>query len=195
MLKKVLIVAAVVVAAVVVTVARQPEDFSVTRSLAIDTSKTAIFPHINNFHNWAAWSPWTKLDSTATTEFEGSEEGVGAVMKWSSSHKEVGAGSLTITESSLDNSIKMALEMVKPYVGKSDIEFSFEAVNDKQTIVTWSMKGKKNFTAKFVGLFQDCNKMVGAKFEEGLANLRQVAEGKEAPAAAVEAVKTEVISN
>lgn len=190
MLKKILIVAVVAIAALVVIISKQPSDFSVSRNLAMDASKSAVFAHVNNFHKWHAWSPWAKLDANAKTEFEGAEEGVGAVMKWSSTHKEVGAGSLKITDSSLDQTIKMTLEMVKPYAGVSEVEFSFEGLNDKQTVVTWSMKGKKNFFAKAVGLFHDCSKMVGDKFEEGLSNLRNVVEGK---VPATEEVKTEEV--
>jgi hypothetical protein len=193
MLKKILIVAAVAVAALVVVIAKQPSDFNVSRNVAMDATKSAIFSHVNNFHKWEAWSPWAKIDPTATTEFEGAEEGVGAVMKWSSNHKEVGAGSMKIIESSLDNSIKIELEMVKPYSGKSEVEFKLEELNEKQTLVTWSMKGQKSFFAKAFGLFQDCSKMVSEQFDAGLSNLRAVAESKAPTAEVSEEVKTETV--
>ena len=36
------------------------------------------------------------------------------------------------------------------------------------------MSGARNFMFKAVGLFMDCDKMVGDQFEQGLANLQAV---------------------
>ena len=44
------------------------------------------------------------------------------------------------------------------------------------TAVAWSMDGKNNFIAKAVGLFVNCDKLVGGDFEKGLASLKSVAE-------------------
>jgi hypothetical protein len=38
------------------------------------------------------------------------------------------------------------------------------------------MAGQNNFVGKAIGLFVNCDKMVGEKFEQGLANLRAVTE-------------------
>ena len=40
------------------------------------------------------------------------------------------------------------------------------------------MSGKNNFVFKAVGLFMNCDKMVGPQFEEGLANLGKVVAAK-----------------
>ncbi len=42
--------------------------------------------------------------------------------------------------------------------------------------MTWIMTGKNNFLSKAVGLFLDCDRLVGADFEKGLASLKQLAE-------------------
>jgi hypothetical protein len=47
-----------------------------------------------------------------------------------------------------------------------------------QTHVTWGMSGKNNLFMKAMGLFVDCDKMMGANFEKGLANLQVVTESK-----------------
>ena len=38
------------------------------------------------------------------------------------------------------------------------------------------MSGKNTFLFKAVGLFMDCDKMLGDQFEQGLAQLKTVAE-------------------
>ena len=190
MLKKVLIALAVVVVVLLAVIAKQPEDFNVSKSLAMDAAKADIFPHINNLHNWNAWSPWAKIDPNAQTSFEGAEAGVGAIMKWSSDNNEVGEGSMKIVGGSLNESVRLELEMTEPVSATNVIEFTLKEVNEKQTVVTWTMTGKKGFVAKAMGLFHDCAAKVGEKFDEGLNNLRKVVETKnsvvEAAPAAVE---------
>ena len=43
------------------------------------------------------------------------------------------------------------------------------------TDVTWSMQGRAPYMAKVMGLFMDCDNMVGSQFEEGLAKLKALA--------------------
>ena len=38
------------------------------------------------------------------------------------------------------------------------------------------MFGKNNFMGKAMGLIMDCDKMLGGQFEQGLANMKSVAE-------------------
>jgi hypothetical protein len=42
------------------------------------------------------------------------------------------------------------------------------------------MNGPANFISKLMGVFIDMDKMVGRDFEDGLQNLRQLAEGSHA---------------
>ena len=56
-------------------------------------------------------------------------------------------------------------------------EFTFKPEGD-QTVVTWGMTGKNNFMFKVVGLFMNSDRMVGGMFEEGLANLKTIAEAE-----------------
>ena len=49
------------------------------------------------------------------------------------------------------------------------------------SFVTWAMDGNHNFIGKAFGLFMDMDKMLGTDIEKGLAQLKTVAEGKQAP--------------
>lgn len=44
------------------------------------------------------------------------------------------------------------------------------------TIVTWRMTGKNTLMAKVFGLFVEMEKLIGADFERGLADLKKLAE-------------------
>jgi len=174
MLLKILIVFAVIIVAFLVVVALQPAQFRVTRTATIAGPPQAVFPHVNELRKWDAWSPWAKLDPNAKNSFEGPSAGAGAVMAWAG-NKQVGEGRMTITESRPNERVVFRLEFYKPMAGTCDAEFTFKA-EGSQTVVSWTMTGKNNFMAKAVGLFMNCEKMVGGQFEQGLAAMKSVVE-------------------
>lgn len=161
-----------VVAVFVVYVALQPAAFRITRSALIAATPAALFAQVNDFHRWAAWSPWARLDLTAKNVFEGPVEGVGAGFRWDG-NKKVGTGAMTIIESRPGELIRIRLEFLKPFAATNITEFTFVPAGG-QTQVTWTMTGVNTFIAKAVGVFMNCDKMVGGMFEEGLENLRIV---------------------
>jgi uncharacterized protein YndB with AHSA1/START domain len=174
MLKRILIGLVVLVVVFLIIVAMQPADFRVTRSVTVNAPPAIVFAQVNDFHKWDAWSPWAKLDPNAKTSFEGPAAGEGAVFRWAG-NKEVGEGSMTITESHPTDLIRIKLEFLKPFKAINTSEFTFTPQGD-QTRVTWSMFGKNNFIAKAISLFIDCDKMVGGMFEKGLAQMKTVTE-------------------
>jgi Polyketide cyclase / dehydrase and lipid transport. len=173
-MKKFLIALAVIVLGFVIVVALRPSEFRVIRSATLAAPPEAVFAQVNDFHNWNSWSPWAKLDPAAKNSFEGPAAGNGAVFRWDG-NKDVGAGSMTILDSRPPNSIKIQLDFIKPFKGTSTAEFTFKPQGE-QTLVTWSMYGKNNFIAKAIGLFIDCDKMIGGMFEQGLANMKSQVE-------------------
>jgi len=174
MLKKILIALAVIVVVFVGVVAMQPSEFRVVRSATMSAPAPAVFAQVNDFHHWEAWSPWAKLDPAAKNSFEGPSAGIGAIFRWAG-NKEVGEGSMTITESRPSDLIRIKLEFLKPFAATNSAEFTFKPEGN-QTAVTWSMAGKNNFISKAICLFMNMDKMVGGKFEEGLAKMRSIVE-------------------
>jgi uncharacterized protein YndB with AHSA1/START domain len=174
MTKKVLIGLALVLAAFAVVVAMQPADMHVARSMTIDAPSDAVFAQVNDFRNWQAWSPWEKLDPNLQRTYSGAESGKGAVYHWSG-NAEVGEGQMTIEESRPNELIHIRLEFLKPFAATNAAEFTFAPQGDG-TEVTWTMTGEKNFVCKGMCLFMDMDAMIGADFEKGLAQLKDVAE-------------------
>lgn len=166
----------VILALALVAVSMQPSQFAVSRSILIDAARADVFPHVNNLHKWESWSPWAKLDPNAKSEFEGAEEGIGALMRWDG-NKDVGQGSMEIIESIPAEFIKFQLVFLKPMAATNYATFRFDVEND-MTKVTWTMTGHNNFVGKAVGLIMNCDKMVGGYFEKGLSSLKAVAEQK-----------------
>ncbi len=155
-------------------VALQPSEFRVVRSGNIAAPTADVFPHVNDFHKWQAWSPWAKLDPMAKNTYAGAPAGQGAIFSWAGDGN-VGEGSMTMTESRPNDLISIQLEFRRPFKATNTAEFSFKP-DGNQTVVTWSMSGRKNFIVKAFGLFMSMDKMVGAQFEKGLASMKSVVE-------------------
>jgi uncharacterized protein YndB with AHSA1/START domain len=173
-LKKILIGVAVVLAGFAAFVATRPADFTITRSATIAAPAPVVFGLVNDFHQWAAWSPWAKLDPAMKETFAGAASGPGAMYSWEG-NSEVGAGRMTLEESRPTEHIRIKLEFLKPFAAVNIAEFAFKPEGG-QTAVTWTMTGKHNFMSKAVCLFMNMDKMVGGQFETGLAKMKSLAE-------------------
>jgi uncharacterized protein YndB with AHSA1/START domain len=154
--------------------ASKPNEFTVRRSTRIRATPDRIFPQINDFHNWAAWSPWEKLDSTMTKHFSGAPSGRGAVYDWEGNSK-VGKGRMEITDVSAPRNVVIKLDFERPFRANNVSEFTLEPQGDS-TDVTWSMRGGSAFMMKVMGVFMNMDNLIGRDFEAGLANLKATAE-------------------
>jgi len=170
----ILIALALIVIAFVIVVAMQPSEFRIVRSATMSAPAADVFAQVNDFHNWQAWSPWAKLDPAAKSTYEGPAAGVGAAFAWSGNNK-IGEGRMTVIESRPNVLVRFKLDFLKPFKASNTAEFTFKPEGN-QTAVTWSMYGKNNFLSKAVGLFMNCDKMVGGQFEQGLAQMNSVTE-------------------
>lgn len=174
MLKIILIAAAAIVVLFPIIVSLRPSDFRVTRTGRISAPIGVVFENVNDLHKWEAWSPWAKLDPNAKNSYAGPISGTGSSMAWAGNNK-VGEGRMTITDSRPGEKIQFRLEFLKPFKATNTAEFTFKSEGE-QTTVTWSMFGKNNFMGKAIGLFMNCDKMVGSQFEQGLANLNSTSQ-------------------
>lgn len=180
MLVDILIVVAAVLAIVLVVlflvVSRRPGEFRIERTGSFAAPPEKVFGQIDDFHNWKAWSPWAKLDPNATETHEGPPSGVGASMSWNG-NKKVGAGRMTILDSKPHESIRIKLEFLRPMKVTNTAEFTVRPANGGSTVL-WAMTGVNGFVGKAFGMMVNMDKLIGADFEKGLANLKAVVEAK-----------------
>ena len=174
MLKTVLIVIIVLVAAVLGFAATKPDTFSVQRSTSIKATPEKIFAVINDFHRWPDWSPWEKLDPAMKRTQSGAASGKGAVYEWDGNSK-AGAGRMEIIESTPPSKLGIQLDFIKPFEGHNIAEFSLTPGADS-TRVNWVMHGPTPFVSKVMQVFVSMDTLIGKDFEEGLANLKALAE-------------------
>jgi|AGTN01.2.fsa_nt_gi Polyketide cyclase / dehydrase and lipid transport. len=181
MSKKIVIAVSIVVAligAFFAFVATRPDTFSVSRSIGIKAPPDKIFPHINDFHKWTAWSPFEKKDPNLKRTYSGAAEGVGSIYEWVG-NDDVGSGRMEILETKPPNLVTIKLDFLKPFEGHNTAEFKIEPGREA-TDVTWKISGPVPFFAKILHLIFDMDKMIGPDFEAGLKSLKAISETPEA---------------
>ena len=167
------------VAALVIYAASRPDAFTVQRSAAIAAPAEHIFPYLDDFHRWSAWSPWEKLDPALQRTFSGAPRGTGAVYEWLG-NKQVGQGRMEILESDPSRRLRIKLDFIKPFEASSETAFTLDPAGEG-TRLTWTMSGNRPFLHKLIGVFMNMDRMVGGDFERGLASLKALAEAAPAP--------------
>lgn len=176
MIINILLALGAIIALFLVVVATRPSDFRISRSTTILAPAAAAFAQVNDLRRWQEMSPYAKLDPAAQYTFGGPKTGTGAILDWAGNNK-AGEGRLTIIESRPDELVRMKLEFFKPFQVTNTAEFTFKE-SDTGTKVTWAMFGKSKFMCKAMGLFMNMDKMCGPSFEEGLANMKSIAENE-----------------
>jgi uncharacterized protein YndB with AHSA1/START domain len=168
------ITVAIAIAVVLILAATKPDTFSVQRATTVRAPPEKIFPSINDFHQWATWSPWEDKDPAMKRTYSGTGSGKGAVYAWDG-NKNVGTGRMEILEVSAPSKIVIKLDFFKPFEAHNTAEFTMLPQGDA-TSLTWLMHGPAPFMSKVMQVFMNMDKMVGKDFEAGLARLKKLAE-------------------
>jgi uncharacterized protein YndB with AHSA1/START domain len=173
MLIPILILIVLAIAAILIFAATKPDTFHVERSVNIKAPPEKIFPFINDFRQWALWTPYNR-DPTMKISYGGNASGKGAAYAWAGD-KNVGHGDMSISDATAPNKVVLDLHMIKPFEARNVVVFTIEAAGDS-TKVTWGMDGANPLTSKVMGLFIDMDNMIGKDFAAGLDKLKMIAE-------------------
>ena len=174
MIKSIAIVLALLIATILIYAATKPDSFRLERSTHIKAPPEKIFVLIDDFKQWEAWSPWEKIDPALKRTYSGAASGVGAIYEWNG-NKDIGQGRMEIIESTPPAMVSLKLDFVTPFEAHNFVEFSLSAEGDSTT-VTQAMYGPSPYISKLMTIFFSMEKMVGDKYEEGLVNLKTLAE-------------------
>lgn len=163
-----------VITAIVVTLfiaSRRPDEFHAARSLRIAAPASRLHGLINDLRQMNTWNPYALRDRGGQAHYSGPDTGPGATFHFAGKS---GTGSISVTDSS-PSVIGMRLLMTKPFAGDNRVEFTLKPAGDA-TEVTWAIKGVAGLPGKVFSLFVDCERMMARDFDEGLANLKAIAE-------------------
>src|SRR5688500_14891807 len=97
MLKIIAVVVLLLIAVVLGIAATRPDTLRVERSTTIKAPPQKIFPLINDYRSWTAWSAYEKLDTAMKRTYSGPPAGKGAVYEWEG-NRNVGKGRMETIE-------------------------------------------------------------------------------------------------
>jgi hypothetical protein len=173
MLKKIGLGLLALVGALLLFATTRPDTFSVERRIVIQAAPEKIQPLLADFHRWADWSPWEKLDPAMNRTFGGPAAGVGATYAWNG-NKDVGSGFMAV-KSATNDKVSIQLDFIEPFEGHNTADFLL-APQGGGTEVRWVMFGPTPYISKLMGVFVSMDTMIGKDFEKGLAQLKAAAE-------------------
>jgi Polyketide cyclase / dehydrase and lipid transport len=174
MLRAITIIVALVISGVLLFAATRPDTFRIQRTASIKAPPEKLFPLINDLRRFNTWNPYEKKDPDMKGRYSGAARGKGAAYAFAG-NRDVGMGSIEITDSAAPRQVSMRLHMIEPFEASNNIEFVLEPKGEV-TQVTWAMEGNVPYPAKILQLFVSMDRMVGQDFEAGLANLKAAAE-------------------
>lgn len=174
MLQIIGVVVVIALAVLLLYAAMKPHTFRIERAVSMRAAPEKIFPLLNDFHQWELWSPWEKDAASLKRRYSGPSSGEGAVYEWSG-ERQIGQGRMEILAVSQNTKVVLKIDFTKPMEAHNTIEFTLARQGDA-TLVTQAMYGPHSYLAKLITVFFPMDKMVGPKFEAGLANLRALVE-------------------
>lgn len=153
-------------------VAVQPNDYEFNRSKIIEAPTPVVYDVVNDFKEWPRFSPWIEKDTNAILTFDDKTSGVGAGYSWEG--EVLGIGNAKTIDVLNNKKINQQIEFVKPFESISNIDWTFEQV-EEGTKVTWSMNGKQDFMTKmYVAFSGSIEKNTAPDFERGLFKLDSI---------------------
>lgn len=177
-MKKVLLgllaVVVVVVLGVVIAASMQPDVIHVERSTEVSAQPQDVYPLVDNYRNFVEWSPWTGRDPNQVTAFSDPPSGKDAWYTWDG-NEDVGSGKMTTLSADPPNKVVQRLEFFEPFPSEAEVFLSVASADGGVT-VTWGFDQQADFMTRVMSLFMDWDAMLGGDFEEGLANLKGMAE-------------------
>jgi hypothetical protein len=90
-------------------------------------------------------------------------------------NKSVGEGRMEIIDSTPPTKAVLKLDSKKPFEAHNNVEFVLEP-QAEMTKITQAMYGSSPYISRLMSIFFSMEKMVGEKYEEGLATLKAIAE-------------------
>ena len=149
-----------------------PSSFSVARTARIDAPAERIYDYVVEPRKWTQWSVWTRRDPQMRITYAGPPFGIGA--RWSWESRKEGNGSMQLTRVEPARRVEYSL-FLPDFNMRSGGAITLEPAAGG-TLVTWTQKGDVGGNPLKHYLAAAMDRMVGPDFEQGLANLKALAE-------------------
>ncbi|CAE6719306.1 MULTISPECIES: SRPBCC family protein [Paraburkholderia] len=173
MLKVILITVVAAVGLLLIYAATRPDNFRIERSVRIEAPPERVYGLIDDLHQFNRWNPFLRKDPAAQGTYSGTPSGKGARYAWQG--EKVGVGQMEIVDTAAPANVTMNLDFIKPFEAHNMADFTLKP-EAGATQVTWAMYGPAPFLSKLMQVFVSMDRMVGKDFEDGLSNLKTLAE-------------------
>lgn len=146
--------------------------FKVTRSAVINAPADKVYALLAEPRRWKDWAAWNRRDPSMDIQYFGATSGATAGWEWKS--KTQGDGKMTFTAAEPPR--RLAYDLFFPDFGTTSTGYFLLTPEGSATRLAWTMNGNmgSNPFYRWMTLFVD--RMVGADFDAGLANLKALAE-------------------
>ena len=169
--------AAMLAVVVALFAATRPTRYEVKHTIRIEKSPDTVFALVNSLKNWEKWSPWIRKDQKMSKAYHGEDGQPGSSFEWKSQVMQIGSGVIRLLESEAPSRAKFELCFSRPFHTLEAVEFALSPSNDNATDLVWTMTGHNRLILRLGSMFGDMvEKIVGADFEAGLAEIKRVAE-------------------
>jgi uncharacterized protein YndB with AHSA1/START domain len=149
-----------------------PGEARVERSVEIAAPPAKVFALVGDLRRVPEWSPWVETDPATTFSFEGTEQGVGQVMRWASNNPLVGSGRETVAD--FVPGERLGTEIDYGEFGTATSTFTLAPSGSGTKLTRSFVTALPGVVDRWAGLMIDGS--VGAEYEKGLARLRALAE-------------------
>lgn len=150
-------------------------DFRIEREIIIDRPSEDVLGYLRSLRNFLSWNPFLKPGCQAKVEFRGTDGQVGSILAWDGD-RQVGAGEQEITRIVDGERIEFELRFKRPFASTNQAHFAADPDGGSRTRVRWMMSGKASFPMTVIGLFMNCDRIVGKEFDSGLSLLKTILE-------------------
>jgi uncharacterized protein YndB with AHSA1/START domain len=169
-----IVIAVLLLGAALIFAEMRPGEMEFQRNIVIDAPPESVFPLVGDFQSWPRWQPLDIEDPTLRRVYSPITAGKGAQSQWQSKSS---TGRAQIIEYAPPSMIMVAVDFTRPFSAHNVNTFTLAPAHSG-TSLTWTMRGDQPFIVKLMSLVVNVDKAMGKHFEDGLRNLKAVAEGQ-----------------
>jgi uncharacterized protein YndB with AHSA1/START domain len=149
-----------------------PSQFEVQRSVEINASPEKVYDYVVDTRQWKNWTVWNRRDPNMRIVYSGPPFGMGARWAWESQTE--GRGVMEFTRVEPNHRVEYKLHF--PDYNMASSGALILEPSGKGTRITWTNVGDTGSNPLKHYLSAMMDRMVGPDFEQGLENLKALAE-------------------
>ena len=170
-MKKVLFVLLMLVVLLAIVPLFLPKTMHVEEEHVFDASIESVYNHYNDLTKFTQFDAWSQMDPDIKINYSSPAIGEGASYKWESQDRNLGTGSMTISESKLNEFVLYDLQFGD--MTGNTTEAIFQRLDDGKTRVIWSFdSGESGYPYQIFNVLM--NGTVKDNLKKGFANLESL---------------------